>query len=503
MKISQFILCTLCTVFLFSACNDEPELKPVGFGADFLSSEPIVSLNPNQNSPLVAVLEMDFKTSGEYTITVQGEEPYVMDGTFTEATAGLPIKGLYPNTENKVHLELRNSTSVADTVFLIQTAPLPNAFPTVTIDKSLSSADQRWTLCEFSAGQGSTYRTYPFIVDGNGDIRWYGAYPTLPRLIYPIYITDKGYLVLANGANVYVYDFMGNEIQHFNMGKYHQHHETFINADGNYIFGGTIPAEQRNEDVFLEVSQSGNVLHTWDMKKILDVDRDDLNITGNDWFHLNAIYEEADGSFLVSGRNQGVVKMNRENELIWILAPHKGWGKAGADGNGIETSDYLLTAIDAEGKPFGNDVQMGLKAAEDFDWPWGQHAVMRLKNGNILLFDNGFKRQFGNAAVNYSRAVEYVIDEENMTVQQVWEYGKERGEALFSTIISDVDELPSGNILMSAGFLPDGSAKIVEIAYPEKTEVFEMTVKFKNLNSNNGQGWGGADIMYRAEKIAF
>ena len=46
-----------------------------------------------------------------------------------------------------------------------------------------------------------------------------------------------------------------------------------------------------------------------------------------------------------------------------------------------------------------------------------RHDIRRLDNGNITIYDNGnFKDP------NYSRAVEYQLDEDNMTATLIWEY---------------------------------------------------------------------------------
>ena len=152
---------------------------------------------------------------------------------------------------------------------------------------------------------------------------------------------------------------------------------------------------------------------------------------------MNGIdYSESDDCLIISGRNQCVVKVNRNNELVWILAPHKGWGKSGANGTGIETNPYLLTAVDASGQAYSLDIQNGDNRSIDFDWSWGQHAPVVLENGNLLLFDNGFKRQYTGAEV-FSRAVEYEINESNNSIREVWSYGEVRGSECFSNIISN------------------------------------------------------------------
>lgn len=45
----------------------------------------------------------------------------------------------------------------------------------------------------------------------------------------------------------------------------------------------------------------------------------------------------------------------------------------------------------------------------------------------------------------------YKIDTENMTIEQVWEYGKERGSEFYSPYISDVDYLSSGHYIVHSG----------------------------------------------------
>ena len=51
----------------------------------------------------------------------------------------------------------------------------------------------------------------------------------------------------------------------------------------------------------------------------------------------------------------------------------------------------------------------------------------------------------------YSRAVIYNIDENNKTVKQDWQYGKERGKELYSSFVSDVDYLGENHYLIDFG----------------------------------------------------
>ena len=57
----------------------------------------------------------------------------------------------------------------------------------------------------------------------------------------------------------------------------------------------------------------------------------------------------------------------------------------------------------------------------------------------VTAFDNGDARHLEQPPLpdmKYSRAVIYRIDQEKMTVEQVWEYGKERGHDWYSPVTS-------------------------------------------------------------------
>lgn len=77
------------------------------------------------------------------------------------------------------------------------------------------------------------------------------------------------------------------------------------------------------------------------------------------------------------------------------------------------------------------------KSSDDFDWPWGAHTAVALPNGHILVFDNGYGRNFVLARFDdqslYSRAVEYEVNEEQRTVRQVWQFGKEAGHKYYGS----------------------------------------------------------------------
>lgn len=206
------------------------------------------------------------------------------------------------------------------------------------------------------------------------------------------------------------------------------------------------------------------------------------------------------------GRNQNaVVKVSGDNQLIWILTPHFGWDTPVLDEAGAEIDQFLLTAIDDEGIPYLETIQQGYEDSAGFSWSWGQHASMLLPNGNLFVFDNGLNRNFTTDSATFSRGVEYKIDDEKMTVQQIWQYGKQRGEEFYSAIVSDVDQLTkTKNRLIMPGIVWGDVpyALVTEVTYPEKDLVFEAKVSFPNLLGTQDGTWGQFDLSYRSERVS-
>jgi len=111
-----------------------------------------------------------------------------------------------------------------------------------------------------------------------------------------------------------------------------------------------------------------------------------------DWFHGNGLaYDQENDAIIVSGRYQGTVKLTRNNELIWILAPHRGWKRAG-DGTDLKTK--LLQPLDANGDPITDlRVVSGYSDHSDFAWPWNQHSPKLTPQGTLFVFDNGYQKK--------------------------------------------------------------------------------------------------------------
>ena len=99
------------------------------------------------------------------------------------------------------------------------------------------------------------------------------------------------------------------------------------------------------------------------------------------------------------------------------------------------------------------------------------------------------------------QGVEGRISEENMTVQEIWQYGKERGPECWAPIISDVDVLDNTNRLITSGivFGAEPYAKIMEVSYI-RIERWSMRSPciLKSAGSRRPAWWAGSELQGRA-----
>ena len=124
------------------------------------------------------------------------------------------------------------------------------------------------------------------------------------------------------------------------------------------------------------------------------------------------------------------------------------------------------------------------KKSKRIVWAWGQeeilgqHNPIMLKNGHILLFDNGCHSLENNRG--YSR----ILEMDPLTGKIIWEYKDNPPENFYSAYVSGQQELPNGNILICSG----GQGRIFEVTR-EKEIVWEYV--------NPYQGPNGAHNLYR------
>lgn len=504
-SILTFVL-SLSVLAIFSGCNS---------GFDY-SIEAV--LNPNNISPLSAVLQIEAEKPVKTTVKVLGEIPWEQHFDESSTKSEIPVLGLYPDKNNQVAVTLTYEGGEIRDTLEIRTAKTPSKFPQIvinSIDRSKMASGMHG--CDIHFANRGKFSSGPMIFDDEGQVRWYLDLSFAGKMVSPFQRLKDGTILMVSRHVIYEFDMLGKIIRETSINtNYGMHHDVvelpdgnllicvgkrnnFIKLDGNYV-------ESDSDFIILFDRKNSKIVREWDVAKVLDVSRKDLNFfRPGDWLHMNGLaFDESDNSIIVSGKNQGLFKISWNNQLQWIMSPANNWGKTGRNGEGFETAPYLLTAADLEGEAYPENVQQGVESDEEFDFPWGPHAPELLPGGTLLVFDNGTHRNY-DPKIQYSRAVEYSIDEKNNTVKQLWQYGKDRGQDFFSTIVSDVDYLPeTDNVLVTSGYLKDKgrlAGKIVEVDRNSGKEVFEATLYLKSTNGNKTSSWGQTDILYRSERM--
>lgn len=417
--------------------NDDLNAK--GYTID----NPKVVIDPYKASPLTAMVMFETKESTEVKVSIQGKDDKTgLSYTFPNSKEHyLAIYGLYAGYDNIVTIEYGDVKKN----IIIETDSLPDDFVLPTsVNGIREELDNDFYFFTPSA------KGYSAAYDINGDVRWYLTNYALwdntrlkngrmlvstERLMYsPYYMTG-----------LYEIDMFGKIYKEYSLaGGYH--HDYYELPNGNLLvasddFGnddGTV------EDVIVEVDKTtGAIVKTFDLKKILNMeDGKSENWTSYDWFHNNSVwYDEKTNSITLSGRHQdAVINIDyNSGKLNWIIGDKTEWSS--------EYQKYFFTPV-----------------GPDFEWQWSQHAAMITPEGYVFIFDNGnnkskIKDSYVDAENSYSRGVLYKIDTEKMTIEQVYEYGKERGSSFYSPYISDVDYLDKGHYIVHSGGIVNADGK--------------------------------------------
>ena len=107
-------------------------------------------------------------------------------------------------------------------------------------------------------------------------------------------------------------------------------------------------------------------------------------------------------------------------------------------------------------------------------------------------------------ATNYSRAVIYHYDEEAGTIEQLWQYGKERGMELYASFICDVDYIGPDHYIIDFGgcggmMTSDSYARVIELY---KDEVInEMNVATNCYRAERLDPYYGVDGEYELNEV--
>jgi arylsulfate sulfotransferase len=461
--------------------NIEEQLQAYYQAGEYTFSNPLVVQNPYQSAPLTALLIFDTPEASQISIHVPGKTPLAeVDFTFAgyQQHHEIPVYGLYADTLNHVMVSMKtqNGESAQNEIDL-QTEALPVYLQTFIVDRVDPS--------RYSPGFNFSFQDYKVVFDLNGDVRWYS--------------TQDWFIVftkLKNGRFLFTLDDHDKKliVEGDLLGKIHGiynvpggiHHDIYELPTGNWLLTSSDMKSNTIYDYLFEVNpNNGHIVRSFDLKNFLDANRP-VVIGSNasiDPFHINSIvFDPTDQTIIISSRTQSAVfKMTYPGmQLKWILGAHDNWS--------AKYQPYLFTPV-----------------GENFEWSWAQHHATIFEPHtagvnvvDILLFDNGTYRSFDPANAQsplewYSRTVLYRIDEANMTIEQVWEYGEERGADIFSAFRGSAYQLANGNILgtwadiykdaegnplstiRSTNINATYSSKVIEVDPSNNEVVFECT----------------------------
>ena len=462
--------------------NIESEFTSDGYSLE----SPKVILNPYEISPLTALVIFETDEELSVKVTIHGKDELT---TFTHEFGAskehyIPIYGLYADYENKVTIECGDKKKVIK----IKTDKLPDDFilPTSVKKNENKLTNDLYFFTPSSQGYTCAY-------DVNGDVRWYLTTMSL----WKIDRLSNGHLLISTDklvnnpyytSGMYEMNLLGKIFVEYSIeGGYH--HDYYEMENGNLLvssddFGnedGTV------EDYIVELDRkSGEVVKTFDLKDILNMeDGKSENWTAYDWFHNNSVwYDKNTNSITLSGRHQdAVINIDYDTgKLNWIIGDPTNWSE--------EYQKYFFTPV-----------------GDNFEWQWSQHAAMITPEGYVFILDNGnnkskIKDEYVPANESYTRGVMYKIDTDKMTIEQVWEYGKERGSDYYSPYISDVDYIAKNHYIVHSGGISykDGEVLNVPAGIGGADELKSITTELLNddvifeitLPTNN----------YRVEKMS-
>lgn len=401
-------------------------------------NKPLVIVNPYGNSPLTALIIFSTSSKAGGTITVKGKSSEDdITGSFTAAYDHIvPVYGLYSGDTTSVVITLSDGSSSTVEVTTDKVDFSTDGFEVDMKDASAYDYSKLTFICDLNGNISA--------LDSKGDLRW--LYSNGGAL--GVKVLSNGHLAIPSSYTILPMYYKSGISEIDLLGKvYHEyvipggmHHDIFEMTNGNLIVASDRTNFDTVEDYVVEIDkETGAIVWELDLTDLIDpTEGGSINRSDTDWFHNNGLwYDEASDNLLISGRHVDAILCvdKSEKTLKWILGDPEGWSK--------KYQKYFFT-------PKGTD----------FEWQYAQHQVSMLANGNIMCFDNGAGRTKDTKETKkvtgknvYSRAVVYHIDEKDMTIEQVWEYGKELGGAFNSEWVSGAISLNNDpdNIWITSG----------------------------------------------------
>lgn len=415
---------------------------------DYTMEKPLIKYNPYFVNDLAAV--MLFRTEEETAITVRvvgkTKEADICH-TFPKAKEHIiPIVGLYSNYENKIEVYPYQQYH-KKVVHTIKTPEVAGAKLVEYMDtKPEYMQDNVIFLCP-------AVSDLAIAVDYAGDVRLNFTVP----MVWDIKRKPNGNLLIGSERLTKMPYFVSGIYEMSPVGKIYKeyrvphgyHHDQITLPNGDIVALSCDLENGTVEDMAVVIDKdTGHVKRTIKFANFIKPGAQKSGSwSDEDWFHCNAVwYDEHSNSLTFSGRHiNAMVNIDFDTEeLNWIISDPEGWPE--------EYHPYLFT-------PVGDG---------EFDWQYEQHANLITPLGDVMCFDNHHygsqnPEKYLSANDSFSRGVKYRIDTEKMEIEQLWQYGKERGKEFFSPYICNVLYYNEGHYLIhSGGIAFDGEGNACE-----------------------------------------
>lgn len=329
---------------------------------------------------------------------------------------------------------------------------VPDDFPVITVTVPASNTAPGYIFITSFAGPGlPTPAPYLMILDNQGEPVFYQKQPPnqagtdlkkqpngwltfYDRTIGKFRAIDETY------TTVRIYGAIDRWTNHHDFQLLPNGHQLYLIYDPRVVdMSQVVPGGHPNATVYglvvQEVDPNNRVVFEWSSWDHIAFTDSNFDLTAQevDLIHANAVEVDFDGNLLVSSRHlDEVTKIDRQTgAVIWR------WGG--------KRNQFTFVNDD---RRFSH-----------------LHDIRRLPNGHYTIYDNG-----NNLTPEYSRALEYVLDQENKTATLVWEY--HNTPDTFGWGMGNVQRLPNGNTVIGWGTT---TPTLTEVT-PDGRKAFELTM---------------------------
>jgi hypothetical protein len=427
------LLSSVAACSLGLACADQRVTEPTITPPQSFQPD-VSSIEANQEDSLSLFVSFNAPTADSVKAVVTS-----LDGKDTSVTIArkremgrFSLLGLKPRTPYKVIVEAwKGAEHQVSPEHIVATGALPGPIREARLDLLNGSRPASGYIL---APMVTPETSYLVIFDNAGRLVWYRDFGQIP-IVEAKQQPNGNYTVFVGATRGW--DKVPGEFQEVDRsgtlvrtwrapdGYYTDSHEIQVRTENGqtvaYFFGynfhsadglaGFNPGDSIAGHQLFRVTQAGDfriVFDAWQNFSLSEMFEPPL--PSGDFDHPNALNFDKDGNYLISYRVLGtVVKVDRNTgNIIWRLGGLKGNFK------------------------FVNDPQGGFSA---------QHDAQFLDNGDVLLFDNGWRHN-----PQFSRAAEYRLDETAKTATLVWSYSHE--PATFTQYTGSVQRMSDGTTLI-------------------------------------------------------